>query len=664
MRIGHRIEVSSPIAIGCWSRLAGHDNLTDGSPQHWTGDSLEWVGLLRVGSTVYRWLGQPVLDLPAAVQKSVEVRPTTTRYTFQAGSAEMIVDFMTPSFGHDEVLVVATCPITTMNFTVVRADAPVQIYFDMSATAATKSDKQEVVGVREVSDTLQAVRVGTTEQHVLGQTSDRSDWGYRYLAAPSATKATIHSAAESRQAFVNGSYAKLQDEVAPKAARELALSVQVDLASSSRIYLMFDEVVAQRFFGTELMPLWRRHGAAIRALEAAEEEAESRWRQAQAFDQQLITQLSRFGQQYADIGALVYRQVMGATSTAWNNQTGEAWPFMKEISSDGDVSTVDVIFPAFPLFLHAAPEFFRKLLIPLMVYSVNSTAAYGMDVKYDLPWAPHHLGAWPICDLPSKKQEQMPVEESGNMLIMLAALAQKQGPNSTAWLKSYWPVLSTWADFLTQSLPDPGKQLCTDDFEGPNPHNVNLAAKGIVALGAYAELLQLDGQVPAAQKFRSLAEGFAKKWVEMAKSGWKERGDHFRRQYNLPWTWSQKYNLIWQKVLGLSLFPESVFEQETAEYERHRNEFGIPLDDRHQYTKADWSIWSAAFGTKAHFQAAVRDLWHFASSTSDRVPFTDWFDTKTGKQQGFRARPVMGGLFIGLVVPDGSFSVENMTTVV
>eukprot|EP00435_Cladocopium_sp_Y103_P017254 s3487_g4.t1 len=253
------LDVATPYQ-STWSC---HDNLTDGSPQHWTGDSLDWVGLVRVGSTVYRWLGQPILDLPAALQKSVEVRPTTTRYTFQAGSAEMIVDFMTPSFGHDEA-----CWLWQP---------------DMSATTATKSDKQEVVGIREVSDTLQAVRVGTTEQHVLGQTSDRSDWGYRYVAAPSATKTVIHSAAEARQAFVNGSYSKLQDEVAPKAAGELALSVQVDHASSSRIYLMFDEVVAQRFFGTELMPLWRRNGAAIRALEAAEEAAESRWQQAQAW---------------------------------------------------------------------------------------------------------------------------------------------------------------------------------------------------------------------------------------------------------------------------------------------------------------------------------------------------------------------------------------------
>jgi len=635
------LDVATPYQ-STWSC---HDNLTDGSPQHWTGDSLDWVGLVRIGTTVYRWLGQPLLDLPAAQQKSVDVQPTRTRYTFQAGSVEMTAEFMTPSFGHDEVLAVAACPITTVNFTVRGANAPVEIFFDMSATTASRFDRQQVIGVREQSDTLQVVRVGTTEQHLLGQTSDRADWGYRYLAASSA-KTIIYSADEARRAFVDGSYFKLEDDLNPKAASNLALSVQINVSTSNRIFLMFDEVIGQRYFGSDLQPLWRGYGRAVRALEAAEQQAESRWQQSQAFDQRLMTELSRFGQHYADIGALVYRQVMGSTSTSWNNQTGEAWPFMKEISSDGDVSTVDVIFPAFPLFLHVAPEFFRKLLIPLMVYAANGTAAYGLDVKYNLPWAPHHLGTWPICDLRSEQQEQMPVEESGNMLIMIAALAQKQRPNGTAWLKRYWPVLFTWADFLINSLPDPGKQLCTDDFEGPNPHNVNLAAKGIIALGAFAELLQLDGQVVAAEKFRTLAQGFVEKWLEMAKTG-----DHFRRQYNLAWSWSQKYNLVWQKVLGLRLFPESVFQQETAEYERHRNSFGIPLDDRHQYTKADWSIWSAAFGSQAHFQAVVDDLWQFATSTPDRVPFTDWFDTKTGKQKGFRARPVMGGLFIGLVMP-------------
>ena len=38
-------------------------------------------------------------------------------------------------------------------------------------------------------------------------------------------------------------------------------------------------------------------------------------------------------------------------------------------------------------------------------------------------------------------------------------------------------VLITWGDYIVDSLPDPGDQLCTDDFEGKSPHNVNLAAK-------------------------------------------------------------------------------------------------------------------------------------------------------------------------------------------
>ena len=38
-------------------------------------------------------------------------------------------------------------------------------------------------------------------------------------------------------------------------------------------------------------------------------------------------------------------------------------------------------------------------------------------------------------------------------------------------------LLKIWADYIVASLPNPGNQLCTDDFEGPSPHNVNLAAK-------------------------------------------------------------------------------------------------------------------------------------------------------------------------------------------
>ena len=111
--------------------------------------------------------------------------------------------------------------------------------------------------------------------------------------------------------------------------------------------------------------------------------------------------------------------------------------FMKEISSDGDVSTVDVIYPASPFFLATrSPEALKRMLKPVLLYASNATAPYGAPQPYDLAWAPHHLGVWPNCDLAADKQEQMPLEESGNLLLMVAAVVFAQGKDAAAaaWL--------------------------------------------------------------------------------------------------------------------------------------------------------------------------------------------------------------------------------------
>lgn len=214
---------------------------------------------------------------------------------------------------------------------------------------------------------------------------------------------------------------------------------------------------------------------------------------------------------------------------------------MKEISSDGDVSTIDVVYPAAPFFIDQAPETLRRTLIPVLAYGNNETAPYGLDMRYNLSWAPHHLGTWPVCDLAPMDQEQMPVEESGNLLIMLAAIAKKQGWDaaSVAYLAPYLPILNGYADYIIESLPDPGDQLCTDDFEGPSPHNSNLAAKGIVALEAWAQVLGLiDGQSDAAALYSSKATEFYGDWLELAIDG---SGDHFKMEFDLDDTFSLKY---------------------------------------------------------------------------------------------------------------------------
>jgi hypothetical protein len=67
--------------------------------------------------------------------------------------------------------------------------------------------------------------------------------------------------------------------------------------------------------------------------------------------------------------------------------------------------------------------------------------------------------------LPPGKQENMPIEESANLLIMLAAIAQRTLKTDFI-APRFWPLLKQWADYLVQTSLDPGDQLCTDDFEG------------------------------------------------------------------------------------------------------------------------------------------------------------------------------------------------------
>ncbi len=159
--------------------------------------------------------------------------------------------------------------------------------------------------------------------------------------------------------------------------------------------------------------------------------------------------------------------------------------------------------------------------LPLLEYANNATY-----LQYPLSWAPHHLGVWPIADLPWYLQEQMPMEETANFLMMLAAIAHVQigagtrsvettPPPQLQYLTPYWPLIQIWGNYLMSSLPDPGDQLCTDDFEGPSPHNVNLAAKGIVGLAAYSQLQAWFGDSAGAEHSMAMAQSFVQQWMSM-----------------------------------------------------------------------------------------------------------------------------------------------------
>ncbi len=206
-------------------------------------------------------------------------------------------------------------------------------------------------------------------------------------------------------------------------------------------------------------------------------------------------------------------------------------------------------------------------------------------------------------------------------------------------------LLTQWADYLLEAGYDPENQLCTDDFSGHLAHNCNLSVKAIMGIAAFAKMLKDTGDPAKAEKYLAKARGFAAKWEENANDG-----DHTRLAFDQEGTWSIKYNMVWDNLLDLNLFSTQTKKKELAFYKKMFNGYGLPLDNRADYTKSDWQLWATVLDEdEEFFHMTVDQMWDFLNETRDRVPFTDWYFTTRPLQRGFQNRTVQGGLFIKLL---------------
>lgn len=627
------------------------DHLTYDATRHWTGERMTMQSIVRVDGKSYRLMGlEPSVVTPAR-QLSLRVFPTRTVYEFEAGSTRITLTFLTPDLPKD--IDVLARPITYLSWGVRSTDGKdhqVSIFYGNTAELVVNTPDEKVVWSAVSAPNLRALRMGTADQPILKQAGDRIriDWGYLYVAAPQSELAqdVVLDARAAIHAFTStGILPSTSDTRMPRSANDhwpvIAFAFNLGNVgrspTSRHLILAYDEIDPIEYFHTRLRPYWQYEGATIsNLLESAEHDYNSLSARSKSFDQKLMADLARTGgEQYAEVAALAYRQVFAANKLALGPD-GEPLMFLKEISSCGCAQTADVIYPEAPILLLLNPKLLEYSLTPLLDYARSN--------RWPYPYAPHDLGTYPIDNarVPSR-MESMPVEESGNMLLMIAAIAKAEGNASFA--NRYWPLLSKWADYLKANGLDPGNQLCTDDFTGLLAHNANLSLKAIEALGSYAMLAEMLGKRHTAETYRKTAEDYARKWMRIAADG-----DHTRLAFDRPHTWSQKYNLVWDRVLGLKLFPETLARQELAYYRKQATPFGFPLDSRSAFTKLDWEAWSASLAdSDALFRSLFSGLYHFADATPTRVPLSDWYWTVDGTQVGFQARPVVGGIYIRML---------------
>ena len=601
-------------------------------------ENREHGGLVDFGLYVER--GRVEEFAQCAEQKSVNVQATQTYYTFECGNVELNLTFFAPFLMNN--LDLMSRPVNYITYDVRSLDGnehDVQIYFEAAPNWATFLQSNPTAVENYSKNGLNYTKMGRTEQDILGserQPTYYTNWGYVYFAADSATSSYgAGDPVAMRAAFTeNGTLSN--NEGAKDGYMAIAENLGKGLNTSGKIMVGYDDIISLDYFGTRLRPYWNRNGDRTieQEFEAAQAEYAELKNKCTKFDYSLMQDaMSVGGKEYAELCASVYRQVIVAHKLMEAPDGTLLFP-SKEISSGGFVSTVDVTYPSAPMLLYYNPELLKGLIEPIFYMSENGI--------WNKPYPAHDAGKWPWA-YSQDYGEDMPIEEAGNMLILTALLTKVDG--NADYAAEHWDALTKWSNYLMEKGLDPANQLCTDDFAGHLARNANLSVKAILGIAAYGYMAGEMGDKATCKEMMAKAKEMAKEWMTLA-----DAGDHYSLSFGNKESWSQKYNMVWDKLMGWEIFPEEVKQKELAYYLTKQNEYGLPLDSRRNYTKSDWIMWTATLANDHEtFMKFVQPIYDFANETTDRIGLTDWYNTDSKKRVGFEARPVLGGFYIKML---------------
>ncbi len=602
------------------------DTMTQTDACHWSGPAKPIRGVLTVDGAARRFLGagpEPEADLT-----ELKVTATRTCFTSEFAGVRLETCFTSPALPQD--LDLLSMPVTLVTLSAVSLDGAehdVRVKLHLSDRLCYDGDiRPAMSGASFVLNGKSTAWCGQTTQKPLSHSADHStiDWGYLYLSADGETTLVGDGLQTCCSLSAGGPAAQL--------------------------IIAYDDIASINYFGDLCKPWYRRDGRQITdAIRCVQEHFDTILNDCARLDARLAEDArSAAGEDYERLVNAAWRHTFAAHKLI-ATPAGEMAFLSKENDSNGCIGTVDVSYPSIPIFLKYCPELVNALCRPVLEFA--SMPVWTED------FAPHDVGRYPLATgqvyaarrhvgqresyppyylYPAGTdvwdvRYQMPVEECGNMLIMLEA-GRAFGADP-ALAKQYRSLLDTWVQYLVKYGEDPDEQLCTDDFAGHLAHNVNLAAKAIIGVACYA---RLTGEESYAKQAKTMAEHLLEKIGDKG---------------NTPLTldgqgWSMKYNLLWDKVLGLGLMPESFYAAETASYLPRINTYGLPLDSRADYTKSDWICWTARMADDAAVRTAlIAPIAKELRETTSRVPFSDWYDTKTGRYVAFIARSVQGGIF-------------------
>lgn len=593
---------------------------------HWTCANNTIKGVVKIDGKDYSFLGD--CNAEPLNQISLSIDALSTIITYEGGGIRLTARYTSPLLADD--LYYSSRPVSYLKLAYQSIDG---VEHSVSAKISCAEDmclngEGEVVTETVDIEGLSCIRMGNKEQKILNKSGDdvKIDWGYLYLAS--------ENAQVYEENYDNTTY----------------ITVEKELSDTALFLFAYDDIYSIEFFGEHLKAYWKKDGKTIEeALKEAELEYDPLITACNSFSEKLETAaIEKGGKKYSELLISCYRQVMAAHKLVVDGDGNNLY-ISKECFSNGCAATVDVTYPSAPMYLYFNTELLKGMLRPIFKFA-NSD-------EWEFDFAPHDVGLYPLLNGqvygPHDINMQMPIEECGNILILVSAICRKE--NDYTFAKEYIDTLEKWSKYFIEFGEDPENQLCTDDFAGHLAHNCNLSIKAIMGLIGFSEICEKLGISSKATEYEEIAKKYAESFLERAQNS----DGSYRLAYDISETFSLKYNAVWDKLWKTNLFPNSFFDSEIARYKKEAQPYGVPLDNREFYTTSNWLLWAACLASdQEDFEYFTSLLWKYYNTTRKHIPMNDWYYTDTAeptvwsdgkKNFSFQNRTVQGGLFIKLL---------------
>ncbi|KAI9067393.1 DUF1793-domain-containing protein [Trametes sanguinea] len=654
------LSIRSP-HLSVWHPSSNGSNpMSDSWPNFWGLQSIMgWAGKIRVDNQTYSWMGQDQSPPSTANVSNVQVTPTRTIFTMQAGPMNVTITFLSPIEPSDWVL--QSLPFSYVSCEATALDGQphnVQVYSDISAewlsgdrSSFVKWTTQSTSGSRFHEIDLQSPQPFVEINH---QAQD----GKAYYAMANTAGMTwqIDKDTVSRGQFENNgnltntfstSFASISPvftvyaiavDLGTIQSTSAPVTWAVGYVRNPTIQYTTADGITQKLSPYFVTQYGTNIGQAIDAITAGFPDALQR---AIAFDEAVIGNASKISPHYVDLVSLGLRQAIGSlditvpTSSDGTPNASDVRIFMKDVgasSAFGRVSPVERIYAALPALLYVNSSLVRPLLAPLLD---------AQDFLTDTPYAAQDLGAAYPNATGARGSAQQGIEQTGNMLVALYAHARFSGDGSL--ISEHYNLTKRWADYLVANSLTPNNQMTADDES--NANMTNLAIKGIIGVKAMAEISRALGQDVDAQQYDSHASALAGSWQSLATSVDQK---HILGFYGNQQSWALMYNIYADRLLGTDVVSQTLLQGETSFYQellQSSRPYGIPLDTAIGEVTT-WQMFTAAIVQDDNVRNSLIDgVWARANDNLTAGTFPDAYDASTGAIQSGTGGPAAGGMY-------------------